>query len=155
MLSQKKKKKKKAKNIQQQVFASVKIARRRTMLWLQSGLASVLAVASLALMSGITKVFAPVDNVGTFMIGKCSTVDDWNALGHFLLNTTGTLFLGAGNYCMQVLVAPSRAEVDRAHKQSCSLDVGIHSFGTVWKISPKREVIWFFLGAFSTLMHLL
>ncbi|CAO2649251.1 Nn.00g066360.m01.CDS01 [Neocucurbitaria sp. VM-36] len=65
-----------------------------------------------------------------------------------------TLFLGAGNYCMQVLVAPSRAEVDKAHREGYSLDVGIHSFGNVWRISPKRRAAWFVLGVISTLMHL-
>lgn len=134
---------------------SVRLAQRRTMLIIQAITASVFAAVAVGLMSWFTAKHAPVGDVGTFMLGSCSTVNRWNAFWHVFLNVTSTLVLGAGNYCMQVLVAPSRAEVDKAHRQGYSLDVGIHSFANVWKISPKRRGIWFVLGVISTLMHLL
>lgn len=46
---------------------------------------------------------------------------------HLLLNVLSSLFLGAGNYCMQILVAPTGAEVQLAHKSGIYFDIGIHS----------------------------
>lgn len=125
------------------------------MLILQAVMASVFAAVALGLMGWFTAEYPPVGDVGTFMTGSCSTVQKWDAFWHFVLNIASTLLLGAGNYCMQVLVAPSRADVDKAHGEGYSLDVGIHSFRTVWRISYKRRAIWFVLSVISTLMHLL
>jgi hypothetical protein len=52
----------------------------------------------------------PPDNqgVGTLSSGNCSTIYSINGAVHFALNIVSSLFLGAGNYCMQTLVAPSR-----------------------------------------------
>jgi hypothetical protein len=125
------------------------------MLILQAVTASTFAAVALALMGWFTTRYATVGDVGTFMTGNCSTVSRWNSFWHTVLNLASTLFLGAGNYCMQVLVAPSRAEVDKAHRKGRSLDIGIHSFGNIWRISSKRRAIWLVLGAVSTLMHLL
>lgn len=134
---------------------SVKTARRRTMLILQAVITSVFAAVSLGLMGWFITKYKPVGDVGTFMTGSCSTVHRWDAIWHIILNIVSTLLLGTGNYCMQVLVAPSRAEVDKAHGEGYSLDVGIHSYRHVWRISSKRRAIWFALGVISTLMHLL
>lgn len=98
------------------------------MLILQAVMASVFATAALSLMVWSTAKYPPVQDVGTFMTGDCSMVHRWDASSHLGLNVASTLFLGAGNYCMQVLVAPSRMEVDKAHKEEFSLDIGIHSF---------------------------
>lgn len=125
------------------------------MLILQAVIASVFAAVALGLMGWFTAKYPPVGDVGTFITGSCLTVHRWDAVWHIVLNIVSTLFLGAGNYCMQVLVAPSRAEVDKAHGEGYSLDVGIHSFGNVWRISSKRRALWFILGVISTLMHLL
>lgn len=73
---------------------------------------------------------------------------------HVALNVASTLFLGAGNYCMQVLVAPTREEANRAHKEGVSMEVGIHSFKNVRRISWPKRIVWAVLGVISTVMHL-
>ncbi|OAL44294.1 hypothetical protein IQ07DRAFT_663651 [Pyrenochaeta sp. DS3sAY3a] len=55
---------------------------------------------------------------------------------------------------MQVLVAPTREEADRAHKEGVSMEVGIHSFRNIWRISWPKRIIWAVLGVISTVMHL-
>jgi hypothetical protein len=125
------------------------------MLMLQAGTAVMFATVALTLMVIFTMEYAPEGDVGTFMTGNCLTVSRWNSFWHAVMNLASMLFLGAGNYCMQVLVAPSRAEVDKAHREGRSMDIGIHSFGNILRISSKRRITWFILGVVSTSMHLL
>jgi hypothetical protein len=125
------------------------------MLMLQAGTAVIFAVVALSLMIMFTVNYAPEGDVGTFMTGNCLTVGRWNSFWHAVLNVASMLFLGAGNYCMQVLVAPSREEVNKAHREGRSMDIGIHSLGNILRISSKRRITWFILGVVSTSMHLL
>jgi hypothetical protein len=125
------------------------------MLKLQAGTAVTFAAVALTLMVTFTMTYASEGDVSTFMTGNCLTVSRWNSFWHAVLNLASMLFLGAGNYCMQVLVAPSRAEVDKAHREGRSMDIGIHSFGNILRIASKRRITWFVLGAVSTSMHLL
>lgn len=70
-------------------------------------------------------------------------------------NALGTLLLSGSNYCMQVLCAPTRRELDQAHAQGRWLDIGVPSFRNLWRISPKRVVVWWVLGLSSIPLHLL
>ncbi|KAF2191668.1 hypothetical protein K469DRAFT_746163 [Zopfia rhizophila CBS 207.26] len=132
----------------------VKLHQRRTMLIMQASTASTFAVVSLALMVWTVLKYPLVDDTGTFFMGSCNTVHFMDGLWHVVLNVASTLFLGAGNYCMQVLVAPSRKEVREAHKEGVSMEIGVHSFRNVWRISRPKRAIWLVLGVTSTLMHL-
>ncbi|KAF2867468.1 hypothetical protein BDV95DRAFT_671224 [Massariosphaeria phaeospora] len=49
--------------------------------------------------------------------GDCTTTKRLNIAAHLLINVFSTVLLGASNYCMQCMSAPTRAEVDRAHKR--------------------------------------
>lgn len=81
-------------------------------------------------------------------------IEHWNTAAHVILNLGSTLFLGVGNYSMQVLVAPTRREADKRHEKGKSLDIGIHSFRNLRWIAWKRVIIWAFLGAIATVLHL-
>lgn len=48
--------------------------------------------------------------------GKRSTVDRYNTWTHLAINAVSTLLLSRSNFYMQCLMAPTRKEVDRAHK---------------------------------------
>lgn len=56
---------------------------------------------------------------------------------------------------MQVLAAPTRQEVDRAHARNRWLDIGVPSVRNLWHISPYRAVVWWILGLSSIPLHLL
>ncbi|UKZ52632.1 hypothetical protein TrVGV298_006413, partial [Trichoderma virens] len=65
-----------------------------------------------------------------------------------------TFFLGAGNFCMQILVAPSRKEIDKAHSKGISLEIGVPSIKNLPHIRRRRRVLWGLLGLMSSLLHL-
>ena len=59
--------------------------------------------------------------------GDCSTTRRLNTLLHLLINLLSTLLLGASNYCVQCLSAPTRKDIDKAHAQHKWLDIGVPS----------------------------
>lgn len=122
---------------------------------LQATLSTIFAVVALSVMIWAVLHYPVEDDTGTVYTGSCRTVHYADGLSHIILNIVSTLFLGAGNYCMQVLVAPSRKDVDKAHKDHTSMDIGIHSVRNIWRMSYVKRAMWVLLGVTSTTMHLL
>ncbi|KAL4943625.1 hypothetical protein BDV06DRAFT_234506 [Aspergillus oleicola] len=56
--------------------------------------------------------------------GSCSTAKNAAAVSHLFINVLSTIMLGASNYAMQCLAAPSRLEVDEAHEGKNWLNIG-------------------------------
>ena len=96
-----------------------------------------------------------VDILGPHNGGTCDAVRLYNRWLHLLINALSTILLGASNYCAQLLVAPTRKEVDEAHDDKRWLDIGVQSFRNLRRVSSKRLVVWIFLMLSSTLLHLL
>ena len=60
--------------------------------------------------------------------------------------------MGSG---MQRLCAPTRQELDKAHRDHFWLDIGIVSVRNLAKISKRRLAIWLLLALSSVPLHLL
>ncbi|KAF3005003.1 hypothetical protein E8E13_008650 [Curvularia kusanoi] len=84
----------------------------------------------------------------------CDEARQMNTGLHLLINALSTILLGSSNYCMQCLSAPTRKEVDRAHAQRRSLDIGVLSVSNLLRINRKRAVMWAILGLTSIPLHL-
>ena len=99
----------------------------------------------------------PADSqgVGTLTFGDCSYITNVNTAAHLALNVTSSLFLGAGNYCMQILVSPSREEIDLAHSKGISLVIGIPNIKNLWHIEWRRVAVWTTIAIFATVLHTL
>jgi hypothetical protein len=93
--------------------------------------------------------------IGTLFRGRCNDVRRLNVLLHVVVNALSTLLLCGSNYCMQVLSAPNRAEIDHAHAQRYWLHIGVPNVRNLKRIAPKRKLIWFLLGLSSAPLHLL
>lgn len=94
---------------------------------------------------------------GDLYQGDCKLVARYNTVAHLGINIVSTLLLSASNYCAQLLVAPTRSEVDRAHEKRDWLDIGVPSFRNLWKrrIAQKRKATWTLLMISSVLLHLI
>ncbi|MCJ1281575.1 hypothetical protein MMC26_000895 [Xylographa opegraphella] len=95
------------------------------------------------------------DGIGILYEGICSNSSQINTGLHLAINILSTLLLGAGNYTMQCLSAPTRAEVDHAHRQGLWLDIGVSSVRNIFRIGRGRAVLWVLLGLSSLPLHLL
>ena len=87
--------------------------------------------------------------------GHCDTTKNLNIGVHLLINLLSTVLLGASNYCMQCMSAPTRAEVDRSHTRFKWVDIGIPSIRNLSRIRGLRVVLWLLLGLSSLPLHLL
>lgn len=96
-----------------------------------------------------------VPSIGTFFESSCTKVRRSNTWVHLLVNALSTLLLCASNYCMQVLCAPSRQELDRAHAQRYWLHIGVPNLRNLPRIGRDRVVIWVLLFLSSVPLHLL
>jgi hypothetical protein len=87
--------------------------------------------------------------------GSCSTSSTLSVVLHLIINIFSSILLGASNYGMQCLSAPTRADVNQAHETQGWLDIGILSFRNLRKVSVKRATLWWLLVFSSVPLHLL
>ena len=86
--------------------------------------------------------------------GACSQMKSIDIWSHFGINVLSTLLLGASNAAMQCIVAPSRADIDKAHAQGQLLDIGVNGLQNWRFIGARRRLIWFLLLASTLPLHL-
>ena len=89
------------------------------------------------------------------MVGPCSAVRKRGTWLHVAINLLSTTLLGASNYAMQCLSAPTRKEVDRAHSKGQWVDIGIPSVKNFRSIHWTRLILWCLLALSSAPLHLL
>lgn len=91
----------------------------------------------------------------TWLTGGCATPSTISTSGHSAINILSTMLLSASNAGAQLLVAPTRSDVTRAHAQNRWLDVGIPSLRNLCTISLWRTLGWLVLMASSIPLRLL
>ena len=72
---------------------------------------------------------------GTLFRGNCKKAKNLNAVVQVGINLLSTLLLGASNYSMQYLGAPTRKEVDHAHANKKMLCIGVPALKNLKNIS--------------------
>ena len=92
--------------------------------------------------------------IGTFQNGDCDETKRLDLWLHLPINILSTLLLGASNYSMQCLCAPTRQDVDDAHRQNTWMDIGVPSVRNIFRISWPRKILWCFLFFSSVPQHL-
>lgn len=94
-------------------------------------------------------------DINTFYQGNCSRSENINTGLHVVINLLSTTLLGASNMCMQLLAAPTRSEIDIAHKSRVWLDIGVPSIRNLKYIHKERLIVWMILGLSSIPLHFL
>jgi hypothetical protein len=120
----------------------------------------IVAVLIFAIQLGVTiwavLTFPPdARGTGTFFWGDCSSTGTADKVVHVALNAMSSLFLGVGHYCMQILVAPTREELDSAHRKGKPMEIAVPSLKNLRHIELKRVAGWAMFGAIATLLHVL
>lgn len=99
--------------------------------------------------------FKHMDGMAMIYIGSCTTTERINTGIHFLVNVLSTGLLAASNFCMQILTAPTREEVDKAHARGTWLDIGITSIRNLKTLRKQKVVLWWLLMLSTVPLHLL
>lgn len=89
--------------------------------------------------------------------GRCAgnSVGRLNTLLHLIINILSTLVLASTNFFMQVLNAPSRAELDNAHEKGSWLDIGVPSPRNAFRVCRFKTIMWLLFFLSSIPIHLL
>lgn len=96
-----------------------------------------------------------VDGIADLKVGPAQDMSRWSTTFHLFINAFSTVLLAASNYTMQVLSSPTRADIDRVHREGQWFDVGILSFRNLRRI-PRQRVALSLVLAFSSIpLHLL
>jgi hypothetical protein len=118
-------------------------------------------VTSIVLLTNCTAAvvihftYGTYDGVSTAFVGDCDIANRWSLGLHIVINILSSALLGASNYTMQVLNAPTRSECDIAHARGDWVDIGVTSLRNIAKITWPRRVLWLLLGLSSVPIHLL
>ncbi|KAI9718441.1 MAG: hypothetical protein M1812_004162 [Candelaria pacifica] len=128
---------------------------RTTALRVQQTLTALVFVINFTGMVWAWCAFGTINYIGTVYQGDCKKTKQYNTWVHFLINALSTILLGSSNFCMQLLVAPTRRDIDHTHSSGGSLDIGVPSIRNLWKIERSRMVVWLLLGFSSGVLHLL
>ena len=92
------------------------------------------------------KLHKPVSDIGTIYAGSC---DRDKSLSNYLLiplNVIGTISVGTSNYKMQILNAPNRKEVDKAHAEGHHLNIGISSPSNMKRLGDSKRYLYYALA---------
>ena len=76
----------------------------------------------------------------TFHAGNCDSASRLNLLLHLVINIISTGIIASSNFFIQVLNAPSRAEVDAAHAKHKILRIGVQSTRNLFYVSWFKVV---------------
>ncbi|ETS78796.1 hypothetical protein PFICI_08649 [Pestalotiopsis fici W106-1] len=130
--------------------------------WRRTGIVNlaIVSVCAAALLASLLAAVeggggSSVDGAVILLESDCTTTSRVNLALHLAINLLSTGILASSNFYMQVLSAPSRKEVDRAHAQFKSVDIGIPSVKNIRFISHFKRVCWVILLLSSFPLHLL
>ena len=119
-----------------------------------AALATITLFVNLVAIIGISIFKDYNEGIAELYRGDCkrvSTLDTWVHVG---INILSSLLLGGSNYCMQILIAPTRSEIDEAHRQGKWLDIGIPSMRNLRRVRARKAYMWWLLGLSSLPLHL-
>ena len=115
----------------------------------------IITLINLAFAIALPAAYPVESGIGEALVGNCSDVASWSRWLHIGINILSSGLLGASNYCMQRLCAPTRSEVDSEHAKGRWLDIGVPSVRNFRRISRGRKILWILLGLSSIPLHLL
>ena len=129
--------------------------------WRVAALVSCVAVGVVLLFNIIVTVYAVItyppngDGIGQFDSTNCDEVRNNNIVLHIGLNIVATILVGASNYNMQCLTAPTREEINKRHETDSSLDIGIQSVRNLRYLPRWKVILWASLLLSTLPLHLL
>jgi hypothetical protein len=87
--------------------------------------------------------------------GDCSKANIIGYILHAIINALATGILAASNVAMQMLLSPTRSEIDRMHNRRSWLRIGYSSTGNFWHVRVGRRLVWLLMAVCSLPLNLL
>lgn len=117
--------------------------------------AAIVLVINVAILAWINTKFGFDGGSATIFSGTFDEMKKISTWSHLAINIVSTVLLAASNNCMQCLMAPTRAEIDSAHRKKQWLQIGLPGMRNLFRVSKGRSIIWIVLLITSFPIHLL
>ena len=127
--------------------------KRKVVLYGCSMIGAIVLVLNVAATIYCKKKWTTIGHLGTIYRGDCKKSHRLSLLLHVVINVLSTVLLAASNLCMQLLSAPTRSEINKAHARYTWLDIGVPSFRNLWCIHWKRKIAVSILALSSIPLH--
>ncbi|KAI3335199.1 hypothetical protein F4824DRAFT_489689 [Ustulina deusta] len=126
--------------------------------WRLGGL--ILSILSVVVTVGLLValvVFSKLSDFGSSHVvfeGSCDSVSSMSIGIQFAINVISTTILASSNFFMQVIAAPTRRDVDKAHGKRKSMEIGVLSLSNLSSIPGLKVTLFLILGLSSVPIHL-
>lgn len=130
-------------------------SKRQSILWIALTSSMTVLIINVVFVAVLGSKYGITSRRGLINLheGDCKQVKMFGTGAHVCINILSTLLLGASNLCMQLLVAPTRKEIDVAHRKKMWLDIGIPSWRNLSNIKRSRKWLFFILMISSVPLH--
>jgi hypothetical protein len=118
-------------------------------------LAVIVFFANISLLAWSYSRFPVEKYTAVVFTGSCEKTSTFTAAAELAINILSTSLLAASNNCAQLLISPTRTEVDEAHKKGVWIHVGPANARNFKWIGKWRVAVWALLFASSVPLHLL
>lgn len=118
-------------------------------------LAIIVFLVNISLLAWSYSRFSVEKYTAVVFTGSCAKTSKITAAAELAINILSTLLLAASNNCAQLLISPTRTEVERAHGKGIWIHVGPANSRNFQWIRKWRVAVWALLFASSVPLHLL
>ena len=118
-------------------------------------LAGVVLIVNISILAWAYSRFQVQHDSAVIFTGSCGRTSTIMTAAELAINILSTLLLAASNNCGQLLISPTRMEIDRAHEKGVWIHVGIASVRNFRWIARWRVATWGILFLSSVPLHLL
>ncbi|KAK0648145.1 hypothetical protein B0T16DRAFT_455641 [Cercophora newfieldiana] len=125
------------------------------MAMVNTALVAVLTITLAVLVGLISKSSGSPTASFSLYQGSCATSSRINVGLHLVINIIAMGVVASSNFFMQVLNAPSRAEVDAAHRKRTMLEIGVQSASNMLHVSRFKIISALVFALSSVPIHLL
>lgn len=87
--------------------------------------------------------------------GSCDVSSQISLGFQLVINVISSIVLASSNFFMQIISAPTRKNVDVAHRKGAVLDIGIPSCRNLFWVPTLNTMLWSILAISSVPIHLL
>lgn len=117
-------------------------------------LSLVVLCVNIGIIIWVSLTFIVKNGIADVYHAPCNRTAWATTLTELLINIFSTLLLAASNNCGQLLLAPNRQEVEKAHQKGKWMHIGVSSFRNVFYIRWQRAGFWLVLSASSMPLQL-
>lgn len=131
------------------------LSRRKVLLVICCTISGTVLVLNVAATIAFGTRWKADQDLGRLYKGDCNVSQRLSLSLHLVINILSTLLFSSSNLCMQLLVSPTREEINKAHEKWRWLDIGVPSIRNLRSIALRRRITWVILGLSSVPLHFL